>query len=513
MKYLPKNNRNFSKKPRAQAMVEFALIIPVLLLLLVGILEFGRLFYAWLILENSTRFGLRYATAGTYDVGYCPGGTPCADEFAIKNARLPSIEDETRRMLVGFAHDESLGLTQKDYLNIQVCAGEEDDSATDPIALYFNRPYMGSATRYAECTTAGGSSGGSAGDPGDMVIVAADYNFSFIVMPLFGVQPEMIHLASYRVGRNETFDTAEIVNLPSPDPSGGGFYESQTPSITPSPTNTFTPTPTSTSTPSRTPTNTSTPTNTPVPSCSNIIFDRIRFNSDSLEVRVRNNNSATAYLINSTLTWAPSPLTSPKYMDKTVFNGSNFDNPSGTTGLGITVSPQIINAASGTFPITGNGTRATWDADSNNSTWEGLWSFSLTFDFPGWGTCTLTDNIDKYTPTPTMTRTSTLTATPSRTPTITYTPSRTPSPTITYTPSRTPTRTFTPTASNTPMPSRTPTKTLVPSRTPTRTPTTVPTITLTPSRTPTKKPTNTPTVVPSSTPTVKPTNTRSCSDC
>lgn len=49
----------------------------------------------------------------------------------------------------------------------------------------------------------------------------------------------MIYLASYRIGRNETFETAQIVNFPPPNPGGGGggfvYY---------SPTTTFTPTPT-----------------------------------------------------------------------------------------------------------------------------------------------------------------------------------------------------------------------------------------------------------------------------
>ncbi|HMU94154.1 MAG TPA: TadE/TadG family type IV pilus assembly protein, partial [Anaerolineales bacterium] len=48
-------------RKRAQGMLEFALVLPILLLVLIGTIEFGRLFYAWLIIENSTRFGVRYA--------------------------------------------------------------------------------------------------------------------------------------------------------------------------------------------------------------------------------------------------------------------------------------------------------------------------------------------------------------------------------------------------------------------------------------------------------------------
>src|SRR5690242_14582922 len=123
MKHLShKNNRKRSLPKRAQSMVEFALILPILLLVLVGLLEFGRLFFAWLIIENSTRFGIRYATAGTYDTSACTDldgdSTPCggASEMQeVKDARLPSIKDETRRMIVGFHYDEALSQADNDY--------------------------------------------------------------------------------------------------------------------------------------------------------------------------------------------------------------------------------------------------------------------------------------------------------------------------------------------------------------------------------------------------------------
>ena len=59
------------KKPSAQSMVEFALVLPILLALIFGIIEFGRLFQAWLSIQNSARFAVRYAVTGNYDVSYC----------------------------------------------------------------------------------------------------------------------------------------------------------------------------------------------------------------------------------------------------------------------------------------------------------------------------------------------------------------------------------------------------------------------------------------------------------
>ncbi len=45
--------QKMTPRKKAQAMVEFALALPFLLLVIFGILEFGRLMYAWIIVENS----------------------------------------------------------------------------------------------------------------------------------------------------------------------------------------------------------------------------------------------------------------------------------------------------------------------------------------------------------------------------------------------------------------------------------------------------------------------------
>ncbi|WP_298006141.1 PA14 domain-containing protein [Anaerolinea sp.] len=55
----------------AQGLLEFALALPVLLLLVFGVIEFGRIMQAWLALENGARFGIRFAITGDYDPDYC----------------------------------------------------------------------------------------------------------------------------------------------------------------------------------------------------------------------------------------------------------------------------------------------------------------------------------------------------------------------------------------------------------------------------------------------------------
>lgn len=49
------------KGEKGQAMVEFALILPILLLIICGIIDFGWMFYNQLSIDNACREGARYA--------------------------------------------------------------------------------------------------------------------------------------------------------------------------------------------------------------------------------------------------------------------------------------------------------------------------------------------------------------------------------------------------------------------------------------------------------------------
>lgn len=55
------------KSEKGQALVELALVVPILLMLIFGITEFGRVFGTQLILLNSAREGVRYAAVGASD--------------------------------------------------------------------------------------------------------------------------------------------------------------------------------------------------------------------------------------------------------------------------------------------------------------------------------------------------------------------------------------------------------------------------------------------------------------
>ena len=58
----------FKLDNRGQAVVELALILPILLFLLIGIMEGGRLFAAYLELQHAARDGARYAAVHNADI-------------------------------------------------------------------------------------------------------------------------------------------------------------------------------------------------------------------------------------------------------------------------------------------------------------------------------------------------------------------------------------------------------------------------------------------------------------
>ncbi len=49
---------------RGQSLAEMALVLPILVLLLMGILEVGRVLDAWIVVTNAAREGARYAAVG-----------------------------------------------------------------------------------------------------------------------------------------------------------------------------------------------------------------------------------------------------------------------------------------------------------------------------------------------------------------------------------------------------------------------------------------------------------------
>ena len=73
--------RRRRKRSRGQSLVEFALLVPVLLLILLVSIDFGRAFYSWVILQNAARIGANYAGVNAQGLEANPDDPNIVDEY------------------------------------------------------------------------------------------------------------------------------------------------------------------------------------------------------------------------------------------------------------------------------------------------------------------------------------------------------------------------------------------------------------------------------------------------
>lgn len=59
--------RKVIKDKRGQALVELALVLPLLILMIMGIMEFGRIYHSYLLITNAAREGARLGVVGETD--------------------------------------------------------------------------------------------------------------------------------------------------------------------------------------------------------------------------------------------------------------------------------------------------------------------------------------------------------------------------------------------------------------------------------------------------------------
>ncbi len=196
-----------------QAMVEFMLVLPILLLIVMGVVEFGRMFAIFAMINSASREASRYgASVGDNGFGVpryldCGGMREAARNVAVLS-ELP---------------DSDITITY------------DHGTTADPIGLCDAAPNPGEIRL------------------GDRVVVTVDEEYEPVV-PLLPIPPQTLRSMSARSILKEIEAGAT--------PTRGG------PAATPTPTNTVDPsiTPTITPTPSNTPTATATATATIGPS-------------------------------------------------------------------------------------------------------------------------------------------------------------------------------------------------------------------------------------------------------
>lgn len=350
---------------KSQGLVEFALILPVLLLTIFVIVELARVLHAWLAIENGARFGVRYAVTQEYDVAYCSAvvDDKCEDQTEEPFAQLQSIKDAAKAGAVAILRNESSVWDEPGYFRVNVCASEK---------YAFPNP-TNPASPFGLCDP-----DEDPGVPGEFVSVTVDFNHPLITPMLTAVWPQLA-LSSRREAIVEEFRTSRVVDPPEGLPT---LVPTNTYTVTPTFTPSLTPTPTFT------PTETYTPTPTPTPNCSDIRMTGMWISGDDVEANIRNDNVATAFLIHTHLEWEE--LQSSMYANN--FQLDNFEY----WGDGDDSSPTDVG---GTWvPLPGGGNTDRFEGDFNGEPYEPIWGdylLRLTFDFPDWDgePCTVSRSI------------------------------------------------------------------------------------------------------------------------
>jgi len=370
-------------------MAEFALTLPILLLLMFGVIEFARIFQAWLTLQNAARTAARYAITGQWDpdsfadvmgVSFTPGTTeeqkrqlildmlvPCtagydrtfADHWGrdcdptdeedlwlrLDMARLPSIVDRAERSVGSLSVQEGqryVGLFDSSGSELNTETVGEDDPGWFHVWICSSRPpIINSAlpSRYRPgedrndrlCELREGNVGANqydAGGPGDAVEVIVFFNHPLITpIPMV----DQIQLQARRVMINESFRSSRIVNLP-PQLIQATFTPSNTPRPTDTPTNTPSRTPTASKTPKPTNTLTSTFTVTPTPLCTGLSITSATLVNNYIQVRVLNTNFAPVFISAADVRWTKPILYPGMYTNEMLmvgksafWNGTDYD--------------------------------------------------------------------------------------------------------------------------------------------------------------------------------------------
>jgi hypothetical protein len=171
-----------------QNLLEFALILPILVMLLMLVVEVARLFPAWLTIETSARQAARYAVSGSYDPQQClTHGLACDSTdlatraMARDQARLYSIHDVARSALAGIVADVTAPRDTRSFITLVVCSTRRGSDGL-PMYVYLENPKPPSTTVYPRCVLSsdGVTEQQDPGGPGDQVTIAILFNHPFI---------------------------------------------------------------------------------------------------------------------------------------------------------------------------------------------------------------------------------------------------------------------------------------------------------------------------------------------
>ena len=382
------------EKTRGQSLVEFTIMLPVVLILLSGVIEFGFLLNYYLDIIDAARETARFAA----------NDDPIRDD-ATGNPLDPNPGFYDRAQDLA---KQSLNAASDGRIQWPEFAPEPFDCSSingDVVLSAFAISGASVDTRYP----AGGGEGGvsmcgnynskmTSSDVNSIIGGSGISNTGFILVEIFydydqtlglpwitAVVPDPVPLYAYSIMPNVNIE-------PTATPLGAGPPPPATNTPGPAPTATDTPSgPTATAT--NTLTNTPTATATLPGSCSDIFIDSFWISGDDLVASVVNNNAVAATLTDTTLVWEE--MDPSMYVDRFEFGPQYYGGDDYS-------SPTVVSGSSAT--ISGSSTQ-TWRMDFDGEPYEpinGSYSLTLTFDVPGaGGPCVTSDSISSPTPTAT----------------------------------------------------------------------------------------------------------------
>ncbi len=244
-----------NRRRRGQGMLEFALALPVFMMLVLGVIEFGRLLAVVSSVTTAAREGARYGSAAGLN-----NGSPDVPYFND----CQGMRDAAKR--VGFF----AGVQDAD-INIGYYDADSSSVLPDPGGYAATNQCTGTTSNYAYDPALG---------PRVVMRVSVQFKFLFLSLPAFPITSQSARTIVTQIEMDVTAGaiTKAPTKTETPTPSGTWYTPTPTDTLTSTPTPSETPTvtgtpPTSTPTPTETltPTVTNTPTMTltptPLPPC------------------------------------------------------------------------------------------------------------------------------------------------------------------------------------------------------------------------------------------------------
>jgi Flp pilus assembly protein TadG len=126
---------NIIRNERGQTMVEFALVVPILCVVLFGIMQFGALYNDYVTLTDASRVGARKATVSKYEVN-----PEAAAEAAARNSAKGLDPDKLGVLVSATAWERGQSVTvvatypyEIDLLGFVVASGDLTSETTERV--------------------------------------------------------------------------------------------------------------------------------------------------------------------------------------------------------------------------------------------------------------------------------------------------------------------------------------------------------------------------------------------